>query len=305
MLTDQQPSSTKIFLLDVMMNASPHKLLVYTNNLEIEPKTNKGPVPEWGNKWVNMNNPNTYFGKEFINRRGNALMIIPIPNPFKVTNFGLVDTSTALMKQFTQQVVKSCNNLKDYPPEGDNYAVLRASKPIPIQKVGKYEISVAYNLHDLKHSIDWSHFTLPENIKDRYKTFSNKEFYPFPCAYVVAKAVENISDDGFGVIYPDPEFHYIPTVRENINKETKFDLDVYLFTHKMFTRMNFNGFKASNYHLDEGNTRTLVRLLPGNCVMSDTGNNNFFKVDYSKTKFINYCPLNNIINKNQNITFKY
>jgi hypothetical protein len=149
MLTDQQPSSTKIFLLDVMMNASPHKLLVYTNNLEIEPKTNKGPVPEWGNKWVNMNNPNTYFGKEFINRRGNALMIIPIPNPFKVTNFGLVDTSTALMKQFTQQVVKSCNNLKDYPPEGDNYAVLRASKPIPIQKVGKYQWLIIYMISNI------------------------------------------------------------------------------------------------------------------------------------------------------------
>jgi len=127
----------------------------------------------------------------------------------------------------------------------------------------------------------------------------------FPCSYVIIKTKLSINDDGFGVIYPDPGFHYVPTLSYSKNDKQMYDHEIYLFTYKMFKRMLFKNFNASNYHLEEGYTRALSRLLPNNCISSLTGNNLFFKLDHDKIKFVNYCCLNNVETTNQNIIFKY
>ena len=190
MLTDQEPSSTRLINIPVQLSdGTKAKLLLYTNDLETGGK--------------------------------GALMIVPIPNPTKSTAaFGLVNASDPKIKAFRTKLFEECALLED-EDDGD-FSDDELKKAIPdffsrslaVHGVGNYRISLAPTLKDLTSRVDWSKFTRPSDFKTRFKTFINNELYPFPCAYIVAEAQKSIKDDGFGVIYPDPGFTYFPTAHE-------------------------------------------------------------------------------------------
>jgi hypothetical protein len=69
MLTESEPESTRLFNIPVNVAGSPHKLLLYTNDLAAK-------------------NP--------------QIMIVPIPNPTNAVDFGLVDATK--LKDFRSQI---------------------------------------------------------------------------------------------------------------------------------------------------------------------------------------------------------
>lgn len=97
-----------------------------------------------------------------------------------------------------------------------------------------------YSIH--QDSIISESFALPGDFKLRKSTLLDKNLYPFNCAYVVAKAMKNIKDDGFGIIYPDPGFNFFPIAHENSNIDKnikKFDVNCYNFTNNTYNRLKF------------------------------------------------------------------
>lgn len=53
--------------------------------------------------------------------------------------------------------------------------------------------------------------------------------------YVVASAIKNIKDDGFGIVYPrlDNNITYIPTAHEDTENEPDFDVEIYNLNFKL------------------------------------------------------------------------
>ena len=111
MLTDHEPSSTRLINIPVIFNNQNYKLLLYTNDLDIsnEPTT---VSPILDNKHGNMNGldrslevfSNQHMTNGLQSDKKGALMIVPIPNIYNVSDFGLVNTSTKQMKDFRKKV---------------------------------------------------------------------------------------------------------------------------------------------------------------------------------------------------------
>jgi len=79
-------------------------------------------------------------------------------------------------------------------------------------------------------------FTKPDDFDLRIKTLLNPKLYPptYKWFYVVASAVKNVKDDGFGVVYPrlSADLLYFPTAHEqrkdnSINSRYDFDYELY------------------------------------------------------------------------------
>lgn len=188
MLTEQEPSSTRLINLPIQLsNGTKCKLLIYTNDLKAPKK---------------------------------ALMIVPIPNPTdKFENFGFIDISSKENKAFRTSLVDACKQFTLVPQAKSLSRGLFSvdsikAAPLKVHDIGNYKLTLAPTLHDLNTRIDWSQFEKPHDFNQRFKTLHNKRLYPHNCAYVVAEAHKSVKDDGFGVIYPDPGFTYFPTAHE-------------------------------------------------------------------------------------------
>lgn len=58
---------------------------------------------------------------------------------------------------------------------------------------------------------------------------------------MVAIAIENVKDDGFGIIYPQlKNYFYIPTAHEDNALNHKFDVEIYNFGYGQNSQKDFN-----------------------------------------------------------------
>jgi len=312
---EAEPSSTRLFNIPVILNDYKHNCLIYSNDLAVSTNSNN-PSPD---------NPSNNFFSELLGtninasfdnhsyvaplqqndnqNQSNSLMIVAIPNIHKVDNFGLVDISTDKIKQFRSKTVDICKPLvKTYKNSYTNS--FDGEEKLRVNDIGNYLISVSPNLDSLLNSIDWDQFILPPDIQTRIDTFKNKTLFPFECAYVVAKAKKNIKDDGFGVLYLDPGFTYMPVCHEmkQDSNVCSYDVCCYNFSNKPSDKVNFfnknkHNIYATNFNVDT----TLLNLVNDQCTMSKNGNKISYKVD-SNNLVLNHVDIKGELD-NQNLYF--
>lgn len=220
-LTDKhEPSSTRLINMPVKYGEKKYKLLIYTNDLKFN-----------GNS---------------------ALMVVPIPK--RKGDIGLVDVSTNKMKKFRKILITECEKLKPNRMKTRSYGggllVLNGNEIKTIFEIGNYNISVANNINELLENIDWTKFDKPLDFEDRISVMKNKEIFPEEeYFYVVAKANKSVSNDGFGVVYPDCGYDYFPTAHEKMG-EVNFDVKMYNLFEKRRDFILYDNVYLRNYHLD-------------------------------------------------------
>jgi hypothetical protein len=348
MMTDYEPSATHLFNIPYVVDGVRYQLLVYTNDLSFEEKSGRDTTRSFGADPLKTFY-STMLERGYTDSAGSvpsgfsqvtttpdtALMIVAIPNPTGATNFGLVDVTTDKMKQFRSEAKNVGDSLIPWQytlsatnsfGDGDSFGV---SQSLMVHRVGNYDISVAPSLEALEKQIDWSHFDLPADFEKRKTTLSDSSLFPYPCAYVVAKAVTSVKDDGFAVLFPDPGFTYFPTCHENTTTGyNDYDVRCYQFGSKkeitfpfkvVYDKSEISYGKEGKYSFNstEGNKvahigrvnpgnsgyalsfttndlkviRKMLSYLPKEAVMSETGKPMSISYDKDSVKCMNYCPL--------------
>jgi hypothetical protein len=308
LLTDNEASSTKLFNIPVILDKKPHVLLLYTNSLEVEDEKEQEEenqesffITTYCNEEDEREAQKAKLTKELKEKTKlttPALMIVAIPNINNNSNFGLVDVNTKDMSQLRSDIIDLCTRDKGKNAcfdADDSEEDLQAK--LQVNKVGNYNISVAPNLDSLCKQIDWDIFTLPSNFNSRLDTLKDKNLFKFNYAYVVAQAVTNIRDDGFGVIYEDPGFTYFPTCHEN-QEDNLYNYDVICYnicTNKLKLKLNLNLKETiENYSMND-TVFNMFNMLTCKCVMSK--NNRLHKYDIRD----NISTIQKIIIKNSNM----
>lgn len=304
MLSEEEPKSTRLIKIPVIKNEKEHTLLFYTNDIKVE-------------------------------ENDNAIMVVPIPNPNKLNNFTLVSASDPNIKQFRESLVKKSDNIlkQIYSEKGyskplsksRNMSLFRNMADyddyIDVERVGNYDISVAPDYNKLISSINWEHFKKPFDFDKRLATLKNNSYFKTNMAFVVAKAVSSVSDDGFGIIYPNDNlssYDYFPIIHEDtdtLSPQKNFNVMCYDFQYdkkynSLETKLNKqyqshlsyrvplvsnpdNTYKPRTFtvKLDDFNKKTMV----GDYFRrSDVWN-----VNYRKINYLNITPIiNNGLNQN-------
>lgn len=253
-----QPDTTKLMNIPVIIDDNKYNFFMYINNFDLYKNSEK-----FGNFDVNKsenfgyididkymksvslinNNSNNSFGNYATfdsnqnsneNVYNNSVMVVPFPVNLHTSSsqIGLVDITTNDMKLLRNKI----KSLKPQPRSiyvqnsfSDSYSI----SPLEVHKIGNYNISIATSYRQLLENVDWTKFTKPSNFEQRINTFKNSQLYPqnYAYFYVIASAIENIQDDGFGIVYPQLEGNitYIPTAHEDTELEHKFDVEIYNF----------------------------------------------------------------------------
>jgi hypothetical protein len=161
---------------------------------------------------------------------------------------------------------------------------------LEVYKVGNYLISVALGFSDLQSRLDWTKFTKPDDFELRIKTLLNPKLYPptYKWFYVVASTVENIKDDGFGVVYPrlSADLLYFPTAHEqrinnSINTDYIFDYELYGYSIRekpgAQITLTTNEVKIDNPHNLYYNNKAITKPLEilNNLQLIDLNQNKF------------------------------
>lgn len=198
------PTDTKIFNIPVTLDNEDANLMIYKNRFQVN-----------GQKDI-------------------MLVVVPTDKPV----VGLVAYENSL-KYLTTEIAKVGDNLIEYDKHKEvnwfrSDDTLARKKSATIHKVGNYNISVVYNVADVLMGIDWSTFNKPSDIDIRLNTISSKELFPFENkAIIICQAIQNIKDDGFGIVYFNNMFSiYFPICHENdvniMNKQIKqYDVKLY------------------------------------------------------------------------------
>ena len=206
--------------------------LLNNGNTSFQSILNDGEYGNYAPFNVNKNNIDN-------NKRDNAnnsIMVVPFPvNPHTPSsNIGLVDISTDDMKTLRTQI-KSLKPVPKLMSNSYSRNITFSASPLEVHKIGNYNISVATSYDQLLERIDWTKFNKPLDFEERVKTFRNRVLYPpqYAYFYIVASAIENIKDDGFGIVYPqlDEQITYIPTAHEDTQHEHDFDVEIYNFSY--------------------------------------------------------------------------
>lgn len=137
-------------------------------------------------------------------------MIVPIPNPGNNDNIGLLDVSENNIFNIRKKIADKCG----YVPRGAKFKTFTNSlynfnlskDKLAVYNIDNYKITIANNLENLKSSVDWNQFNLPDYFEMRFNTLLDKNLYPFNRTYVICQANMSIKNDGFCIVYPDPEF---------------------------------------------------------------------------------------------------
>lgn len=271
-MTNEEPSSTRLFNIPVILEGRPAKMLIYTNDLDT------------------LDNDN-------------ALMIVPIPNLHETGTFGLVDVTK--LKDFRKMVVDECDNLLPKTRSFTNslYFDEEDDEKLMVHEIGNYDISVAKNFEELEKKIDWNHFNLPPDFEIRKKTLMDKTIYPFKCGYVIAKTRMSIKNDGFGIIYFDPQFDYFPTAHENnAYGHYSYDVKLYNFSDKTNKSLKFGKDTIITYHLEKQFLiNHLMTMLPSTCTSSLTGKD--LSIVYPSLSIINFNSIKSNERLNTNVIF--
>lgn len=279
MMTEEEPSSTRLFNIPVFLDSKKHTMLIYTNDLTLKEKNN-----------------------------GSALMIVAIPNISNTDTFGLVDISTKKMKTFRQFIIDTCKPSVYAMANGQGmYWSDGIKSQLKVNVVGNYDISVAPNLDALQNQINWNHFSLPNDFKTRLDTLSDPKLFPFNCAFVVAQANKHIKNDGFGVIYENfTGFTYLPTCHENKGNNDwsksfyHYDVQIYNFSNKIQKELEFGErtYGMDNYQIDS----SFVNMFDNVCIMSKDGTQKKYNVD-GNSNIIYHIEFKGSQPTNQNIIY--
>jgi hypothetical protein len=251
---ETQPDTTKLMNIPVIIEDKKYNFFIYVNNFDLqtqkmnqmsdrlfmdfESNDNFSNFGNFGN-FASFLPRDEFYKKNKLNstsNSNNSIMVVPFPveKGTLVSEIGLVDVSTESMKELRQSI-KSLKPKKKSINEslGMSKSFSRNfSEPLEVHKIGNYNISVAKSMTDLLNRIDWSKFNKPADFEQRINTFKNPNLYPreYGYFYVVAEAIENIKDDGFGVVYPQlKKYFYIPTAHEDTASEHNFDVEIYNF----------------------------------------------------------------------------
>lgn len=258
---ETEPDTTKLFSIPVIIeDGTKSTLSLYSNNFDLKPddaldgynlpSMAKNPTTSglYYNAWgqlvgypkIELSDSQS-FGS---NTKGGAIMIVAYPIESDIENplIGLVDISTETMKKFRKEVqdFKPIPRSRELFTRMTNSFSLNDSAPLEVHEVGNYLISVALGFSDLQSRLDWNKFTKPSDFELRIKTLLNPKLYPptYKWFYVVASAVKNIKDDGFGVVYPrlSADLLYFPTAheqRQNNSTNTDYSFDYELFGYSL------------------------------------------------------------------------
>lgn len=251
---ETEPDTTKLFSVPVILDTGIKSTLsIYVNNFDVTPddamdgynlpSMAKKPTMSglYYNAWGQLVGYPKNEQSETQSATGGAIMIVAYPVEKDVENplIGLVDISTDTMKHFRKNVealkpIMRTNNLSR--SMGAILSVETDSEPLKVYEVGNYKISVALGFSALESRLDWTKFTKPDDFELRIKTLLNPKLYPptYRWFYVVASAVKNIKDDGFGVVYPrlSADLLYFPTAHEqrinnSVNSGYEFDYEIF------------------------------------------------------------------------------
>lgn len=270
---------------------------------------------------INNNKKNIKKNIKKKNTYETDVMVVPIPNFTNQKSFGLVDlekfgSELSDLSYFTEKFLKHELNYFEKNSKTFSYEMNSDSTNyIPVIEVGNYKISVAKTKEDLKN-INWNEFKLPSDFKSRFNTVNDTELYPYNMSYVVAKATKPIEDDGFGIIYENPDNKtYFPTAHENKQKSNnydlnyKYDVNCYDFSDKkdniqFKTSLYSYESKIGNFKSDNFNAKyfTFNLNLDIDALESKINNFNENKFD-SENKLSDYKLLRTFVNdlKKKNI----
>lgn len=180
--------------------------------------------------------------------------------------------------------------------------------------------------------MNWRKFRKPQDFDERMATLTDRALHPFNCAYVVAKAVRSVKNDGFGIVFPDPGFRYFPTCHEKKaisprNKSSAKAYDVRLYSYDNAGRESvpfdvIGGhpayFTTDEYGMPlyvgvtaEGEARCVpyedretihcnIEKLPTRCVCAEDGAESTLAYHLNDISVVNYVPIC-CTAKNQNV----
>jgi len=254
---ENEPDTTKLFSIPVIIeNGMKSTLSLYINNFDLRvdglidgyslPSMLKNPTTSgmYYNAWGELVGFPT---KEIAqtqsygsNINPGSIMIVPYPIERNVENpiIGLVNASTDKMKSLRRQIINLKPIKRNFSKSlnSDSYSTTFSARPLEVYEVGNYKISVALGFSDLESRLDWIKFTKPADFNVRINTLVNPKLYSpeYKWFYVVAEAIKNIKDDGFGVVYPrlSSDYIYFPTAHEqrsnnSTNTDYNFDYECY------------------------------------------------------------------------------
>lgn len=296
---ENQPDTTKLMNIPVIIDKNKYNFFIYVNNFELYTGKKMSSVfvddniGSIGNYATFQSNDEFYKNNRDFDS-ANSIMVVPFPVE-KGTTFGqigLVDISTKSMKNLRDSieslkpVSRSASTLLGMKSYSTN-----STEPIEVHTVGNYNISVATTLHDLLNRIDWNKFKKPDDFEQRMKGLKNENLYPsqYNYFYVVASAIENIKNDGFGIVYPQlKDCFYIPTAHEDNSLHHKYDVEIFSFDYnKNSSIYNSKYIKQSLSSLQNQNVKML--------------NGTYKKMDYDESiSSFNYKEENGLM-KNHNI----
>lgn len=272
---ETEPDTTKLFSVPVILEGGEKSVLsIYVNNFDLTsdnvmdrynlPSMARKPTMSglYYNAWgqlvgypKNELSESQSFGTD---TKGGAIMVVAYPVEKDVENplIGLVDISTDIMKKFRNDV-EALNpimkNSLSHSREAKFGLDSDSPEPLKVYEVGNYKISVALGFSALETRLDWTKFTKPDDFELRIKTLLNPKLYPptYKWFYVVASAVKNIRDDGFGVVYPrlSADLLYFPTAheqRENNSINGAYDFDYEIFGYSMREKPDAHVILTSN-----------------------------------------------------------
>lgn len=237
---ETQPDTTKLMNIPVIVNGIKSNFFMYVNNFDLSNTNTKFEKQYQNTKMFSRlyQDLNTFNLNSNVNVKQNnsSLMVVPfaVSAHTPSSQIGLVDISTREMKQLRTNI-KSLKPVLEHTLS-TNYSKsfeYDSNKKIEVHKIGNYNISVATSRLKLLNNIDWNKFTKPNDYDKRINTFLNKQLYPNKYAYfyIVAEAIENIKDDGFGIVYPKLSDNniYIPTAHEDTSRFHDFDVELFIF----------------------------------------------------------------------------
>jgi hypothetical protein len=254
---ESEPDTTKLFSVPVIVEGGVKSFLsIYVNNFDITPENamdsynlpSMAKKPTMSGLYYNAWGQLVGYPKNELtdsqSSNNGAIMIVAYPVEKDVENplIGLVDISTDSMKKFREDVIALKPIQQNYIKKSLSRSATftNSLEPLKVYEVGNYLISVALGFSDLQSRLDWTKFTKPSDFELRIKTLLNPKLYPptYKWFYVVASAVKNVKDDGFGVVYPrlSADLLYFPTAheqRENNSTNTDYHFDYELFGYSL------------------------------------------------------------------------
>ena len=248
--TSSHPTDTKIFNIPVYTKTNDdqylsYNLMIYKNNLKFN---NQNLSPNLSPIFLNRMGLNSRQDEieSLTNPNPNTeIMIVVVPSDPGM-DVGFIDISNPSVKELCSTLVSEGEKLIDYDSlkksksrslAFDGALSYNSTNSVAmVHQIGNYEISAVYRPEDLYRKIDWSRFSKPADLDQRIQTIMNKKLFPFindageGGAIIICKAINEIKDDGFGIIYRATLLKkYYPTCHEDSSETESYNYDVKLY----------------------------------------------------------------------------